>query len=143
MPRKTNLSIKEYTLKNGEKRYYFKISLGQNSNGKRIVTTRRGFKTYAEADQVYNQLARVKADDFVKQNQITINELYKIWFEGHKNVVKESSASLEPGLYKNHIEPYFGNQFINKIVVADLQKWADKTAIENDKKTKKQLEFFS
>ncbi|MCT7846279.1 MAG: N-terminal phage integrase SAM-like domain-containing protein [Lactobacillus iners] len=69
--------------------------------------------------------------------------MYKIWFEGHKNVVKESSASLEPGLYKNHIEPYFGNQFINKIVVADLQKWADKTAIENDKKTKKQLEFFS
>ncbi|EFO70395.1 hypothetical protein HMPREF9211_1034 [Lactobacillus iners LactinV 01V1-a] len=50
---------------------------------------------------------------------------------------------MEPGLYKNHIEPYFGNQFINKIVVADLQKWADKTAIENDKKTKKQLEFFS
>ncbi|MCT7669019.1 MAG: hypothetical protein N4R70_04135 [Lactobacillus iners] len=31
MPRKTNLSIKEYTLKSGQKRYYFKISLGENS----------------------------------------------------------------------------------------------------------------
>lgn len=130
MPRKTNLSIKEYTLKNGQKRYYFKISLGENSNGKRIVTTRRGFKTYADADQVYNQLTRVKADDFVKQNQITIDELHKIWFENYKNTVKESSAISESGIYKNHIEPFFGNQFIDKITVVDLQKWADKKANE-------------
>lgn len=130
MPRKTNLSIKEYTLKNGQKRYYFKISLGENSNGKRIVTTRRGFKTYADADQVYNQLTRVKADDFVKQNQITIDELHKIWFENYKNTVKESSAISESGIYKNHIKPFFGNQFIDKITVVDLQKWADKKATE-------------
>lgn len=130
MPRKTNLSIKEYTLKSGQKRYYFKISLGENSNGKRIVTTRRGFKTYADADQVYNQLTRVKADDFVKQNQITIDELHKIWFENYKNAVKESSARMEKNVYTNHIKPCFGNQFIDKITVVALQKWADKKATE-------------
>lgn len=130
MPRKTNLSIKEYTLKSGQKRYYFKISLGENSNGKRIVTTRRGFKTYADADQVYNQLTRVKADDFVKQNQITIDELHKIWFENYKNTVKESSAKIEKNVYKNHIKSCFGNQFIDKITVVELQKWADKKATE-------------
>lgn len=130
MPRKTNLSIKEYTLKNGQKRYYFKISLGENSNGKRIVTTRRGFKTYADADQVYNQLTRVKADDFVKQNQITIDELHEIWAENYKNTVKESSAISESCIYLNHIKPFFGNQFIDKITVVALQKWADKKATE-------------
>lgn len=33
MPKRKNKAIKEYTLKNGEKRYMFYIYLGQDSNG--------------------------------------------------------------------------------------------------------------
>lgn len=55
MPKRKNTSIKEYKLKSGAKRYYFRISLGNNSNGKRIVTTRRGFKSYAEAEDAFNK----------------------------------------------------------------------------------------
>ncbi len=32
MPKRKNKAIKEYTLKNGEKRYMFKIFLGRNIN---------------------------------------------------------------------------------------------------------------
>ena len=130
MPKRSNPSIKDYTLKSGGKRYMFKISLGTNSNGKRIVTTRRGFKSYAEANIAYNELAQTKPDSFVKQKQITVKELYDLWFENYKTTVKESTASQTDFQYKKHIDPYFGNQFIDQITIADVQKWTDDLAKE-------------
>ena len=42
--------IQEYKLKDGSKRYLVKVYLGLDSlTGKRITTTRRGYKTKKEA----------------------------------------------------------------------------------------------
>ncbi|WP_323678203.1 tyrosine-type recombinase/integrase [Lactobacillus johnsonii] len=128
MPKRKNTSIKDYKLKSGKKRYEFVISLGQNSNGDRIQVHRRGFKTYAEAEAVFNKLSQTKPDNFVKQKQIKVSELRDLWFENYKTQVKESTANKNKQVFDNHVIPDFGNQYIDKITVAELQKWADRKA---------------
>lgn len=128
MPKRTNKKIKEYKLKNGDKRFYFQIYLGKNSNGKKIITTRRGFKSYSEAQTAYNLMTQTKADDFVKQKQITLDELYKLWFENYKHTVKDSTAYIVNSLYHAEISKYFGQGYVDQIQVKDLQVWADNLA---------------
>ncbi|MDY6043621.1 MAG: site-specific integrase [Lactobacillus johnsonii] len=128
MPKRKNSSIKDYKLKSGKKRYEFVISLGQNSNGDRVQVHRRGFKTYAEAETVFNKLSQTKPDNFVKQKQIKVSKLRDLWFENYKTQVKESTANKNKQVFDNHVIPDFGNQYVDKITVAELQKWADKKA---------------
>lgn len=130
MPKRKNSSIKEYALKSGKKRYEFVVSLGQNSNGKRVQVHRRGFKSYAEAEAMFNKLSQTKPDNFVKQKQIKISELWKLWFNNYKDTVKGSTANKTEINYNTHVDPYFGNNYIDRIQVKDLQKWADKLATE-------------
>jgi len=130
MPKRKNTSIKEYTLKSGKKRYEFVISLGQNSNGKRIQAHRRGFKSYAEAETEFNKLSQTKPDEYVKQKQIKADELWNFWFKHYKDTVKESTANKALTNYRIHVKPYFGNNYIDRILVKDLQKWADRLATE-------------
>ena len=128
MPKRKNTSIKDYKLKSGKKRYEFVISLGQNSNGDRVQVHRRGFKTYAEAEAAFNKLSQTKPDNFVKQKQIKVSELRDLWFENYKTEVKESTANKNKQVFDNHVIPDFGNQYVDKITVAELQKWADRKA---------------
>lgn len=130
MPKRKNTSIKEYQLKDGSKRFMFKISLGFDSNNKRIVTTRRGFKSYAEAEDAFTKMAQTRPDEFVRQKQIKVSELYDLWFNTYKDTVKPSTAHKNKQVFKNHVIPYFGNQYIDKISVSELQKWADSKAKE-------------
>lgn len=128
MPKRKNSSIKEYTLKSGAKRFEFVVSLGFNSNGKRVQVHRRGFKSYSEAEDAFNKLTQTKADDFVKQKQIKIDELWKIWFKHYLGTVKASTANKTQTNYRCHIKPYFGNNYIDNVTVKDLQLWADRLA---------------
>ncbi|EEU21658.1 tyrosine-type recombinase/integrase [Lactobacillus mulieris] len=128
MPKRKNKAIKEYTLKNGEKRYMFKIFLGRNINRIKKETTRRGFKSFAEAEEAYNHLNIENVNDFVKQKQITINQMYEIWFARYRTTVKESTANKTAINYRVHIKPFFGNAYMDKISVRDVQLWADKLA---------------
>ena len=128
MPKRKNTSIKDYKLKSGKKRYMFQIYLGTNSNGKPIITRRRGFKSYAEAEAVFNKMSQIKPDSFVKQKQIKVSELRDLWFENYKTQVKESTANKNKQVFDNHVIPDFGNQYIDKITVAELQRWADNKA---------------
>src|SRR5699024_12459652 len=55
-------------------------------------------------------------------------ELRDLWFENYKTQVKESTANKNKQVFDNHVIPDFGNQYIDKITVAELQKWADRKA---------------
>lgn len=128
MPKRKNTSIKPYKLKNGETRYQFVISLGKNSNGKRVQSHRRGFKSYAEAEDAFNKLSQTKPDNYVKQKQIKVKDVYDLWFENYKTTVKESTANKNKQVFKNHVNSYFGNSYLDQVTVVDLQKWADNLA---------------
>ncbi|WEV36263.1 site-specific integrase [Lactobacillus sp. ESL0677] len=129
MPKRLNKEIKEYSLKSGKKRWKFQTYLGQDANGKRISVTRQGFKNYTEAISAYNKLKLQGSENHYKRpNQIKTDEMYQIWFEDYKGQVKESSANKNYEVYKNHVQPIFGNIYMDKIQVKDVQHFANEKA---------------
>ncbi|WP_312128497.1 tyrosine-type recombinase/integrase [Lysinibacillus capsici] len=127
-----NPQIKEYTLKDGEKRFMFKFYLGTDSlTGKPLTTTRRGFKSRKEAQDAMNQLQlEVYSGTYKKQQYETYQDIYNMWVEQYENGVEESTFVKTIGIFKNHILPAMGTYKVDKIDIATCQKhvnhWAKK-----------------
>ncbi|AHN23131.1 site-specific integrase [Lysinibacillus varians] len=127
-----NPQIKEYTLKDGEKRFMFKFYLGTDSlTGKPLTTTRRGFKSRKEAQDAMNQLQlEVYSGTYKKQQYETYQDIYNMWVEQYENSVEESTFVKTIGIFKNHILPAMGTYKVDRIDIATCQKhvnqWAKK-----------------
>lgn len=119
MPRRKNTAIKSYKLKSGKKRYMFKVYLGMKG-GKKVETTRRGFESYEEADAVYKKMAAQDAQDFIREKQITFDELYHKWLPFYSRNVKESTLWKTETMYKTHLKEPFGNLYIDQITTAEI-----------------------
>lgn len=128
MPKRTIKEIKEYKLKSGAKRFGFKTYLGKDEFGKSIKVTRKGFRTYAEAAEVYNTLRSNGTQGYVRPKQIKVDDLWKLWFETFKTQVKESNANRVSTSYRVHVKPTFGETYMDKITVTALQKWTESLA---------------
>jgi hypothetical protein len=124
--------IKEYKLKDGSKRYMFKIYLGTDPlTGKPSSTTRRGFKTRKEAQEALKQLQlEVYSGTYKKRQPETYRDIYELWIEHYQNTVEESTFMKTKNIFKNHILPEMGDYKIDKIDIATCQKhvnqWAKK-----------------
>lgn len=118
--------IKKYTKKDGSKAYMFNLYLGTDPvTGKQRRTTRRGFRTIAEAKTALSRLELEVIENGLptsKRKIMTFEEVYKMWFEQHKATVKESSAYIHNTIIKVQILPYFGTLRVDKIDTAYCQK---------------------
>lgn len=127
MAKKKVLPIKEYKLKNGEKRYEFPAYLGVDPlTGKQKRTMKRGFKTKKEAELA---LARIKLDvangTYHRERAETYQEIYNLWVKHYEKTVEESTFVKTTGIFKNHILPAMGDYKIEKIDVDVCQKHID------------------
>lgn len=129
MPKRDN-HIKEYKSKSGERRFKFHLYLGLDDNGKRVNITRQGFTNYNDAKTTYDQLKANGTQGYSKPKQIKTSEMYAIWFNNYKGQVKESTANKNYQWFKNHINPIFGDQYMDKIQPKTVQKFADQKAKE-------------
>ncbi|WP_051891683.1 tyrosine-type recombinase/integrase [Lysinibacillus sphaericus] len=119
---KTN-PIKEYTLKNGEKRYMFKI-YGRIDplTGKPRHITRRGFKSKREAKATLNKIkAEVSNGTYKKKIAETYKDIYDLWVIPYESSVQDSTFLKTIGIFKNHILPVMGTYRIEKIDIAACQ----------------------
>lgn len=118
--------IKKYTKKDGSKAYMFNLYLGTDPvTGKQRRTTRRGFRTMAEAKTALSRLELEVMENGLptsKRKIMTFEEIYKLWFEQHKATVKESSAYIHNTIIKVQVLPYFGTLRVDKIDTAYCQK---------------------
>lgn len=130
MPKRLNKEITKYTLKSGAPRYKFKTYLGMDDNGKRVMITRQGFKSYSEAISVYEKLRAQGTQGYTKPKQISVNNLWELWFETYKKQSKESTAHKMEQMYQHHIKPDFGNLYIDKIKPPKIQKWINNLSTE-------------
>ena len=116
--------------------WQFRAYLGTDeATGKRIATTRRGFKTEREAKKAYKQLLIEYEKNGGLNSKPTVNiktfeELYNLWLESYQTTVKESTLINTKIIFNFHILPKFGNMKLNKISIAQAQKavnyWAKK-----------------
>lgn len=119
-----NNAIKEYTYKDGEKRFMFKCYLGTDPlTGKPLSTTRRGFKSRKEAQEALNQLQfEVYSGTFKKRQYESYRDIYDLWVEHYENTVEESTFVKTMSIFKNHILPAMGDYKVDKIDIATCQK---------------------
>ncbi len=83
--------IKKYQKKNGDTAYMFKAYLGIDPlTGKKMSTTRRGFKSSQEAKIA---LARLKVDvkdnKYTPEKNYTFTQIKDLWIRQYKHTVKE------------------------------------------------------
>ena len=118
--------IKKYTKKDGTKAYMFNLYLGTDPvTGKQRRTTRRGFRTIAEAKTALSRLELDVMENGLptsKRKIMTFEEVYKMWFEQYKTTVKESTLYTQNSIINIQILPYFGSLRVDKIDTAYCQK---------------------
>lgn len=125
-----NKNIKPYTKKNGTRAYKFKVYLGSDPiTGKRIETTRRGFKTVREAQRALDRL-RVDYDKNGWHNSPsldikTVDELFNAWFDYKKNKVKPTTLANYSHFYNNGIKDHLGTMKLSKLTPYIMQKFLD------------------
>lgn len=121
-------TFKQYIKKNGEKAWMFKTYLGTDiQTGKRIQTTRRGFKSKKEAkivlDRVQNEFNNAVEKDKTKK---TFEEIYKLWLEMYSDTVKRSTLHQTERLFELHILPAFGDKYIDTVTPMNIQEQINK-----------------
>lgn len=132
MSKSKRKTIKEYTLRNGEKRYMFKVYLGVDPlTGDPKYTTRRSFKKEKEAELALAQIKlAVSNGTFRKQHAETYQEVYELWIAQYEKTVEESTFVKTTGLFRNYILPAMGDYKISMMNYVICQKhvneWADK-----------------
>lgn len=126
-------SISKYQ-KDGKTFYKFQVYLGINEQtGKKRYTTRRGFDTLREARLVLSKL-ELQADSGQLDQQpinLTFEDVYKQWWAGYINTVRESTMYKQKKVFQNHIIPAFGKYRIRTITTSQIQtalnKWFKQT----------------
>ena len=126
-------SISKYQ-KDGKTFYKFQVYLGINEQtGKKRYTTRRGFDTLREARLVLSKL-ELQADSGQLDQQpinLTFEDVYKQWWAGYINTVRESTMYKQKKVFQNHIIPVFGKYRIRTITTSQIQtalnKWFKQT----------------
>lgn len=116
--------IKQYEKKDGTKAWLFKAYLGiDETTGKKLWTTRRGFATKKECQLAQNRLmVDVEENGFRKKTGENFEEMYKLWFEQYKRTVKESTWCKTAELFRLHILPKFRKFKLDKIKVPMCQQ---------------------
>lgn len=124
--------IQEYRLKDGSKRFKFRVYLGlDNLTGKQIEVIRKGFKTRKEASLME---ARVKLEyennSYIgKTQKFKFKQVYELFLIEHKNIVKPGTYATTKRYANLHILPKIGNKPIDSFTVMDCQKlvnqWAE------------------
>ncbi|MBV7391093.1 site-specific integrase [Enterococcus sp. ALS3] len=122
--------FKQYVKKNGEKAWMFQSYLGiDESTGKKIKTTRRGFQTKKDAQLELNKLKiAFESNDTATRKELTYREIYDLWLPNYERTVKESTFAKTENYFDRIILPSFGNYKINKINAAVAQKFANEMA---------------
>lgn len=142
--KKIDKRIKSYELNTGETRYMFKLYCGVDpTTGKKRKTTRRGFKTVAQASielqRLELQVSQGEFQPMVKSKKF--EEVYELWLPSYKQSVRESTWSSTIGIFKTHILPIFGEYYIDKIDVIMCQKHVNEWYDIRPKTFKKYLNY--
>ncbi|MFT8752772.1 MAG: site-specific integrase [Oenococcus oeni] len=119
------MKIKNRTLKNGVKSYYFRITL----NGK--PTTKRGFSSYKEAVNAYRAYKVAEANgelESQKTKRIRFNELAKEWLAMKEKDVRPSTYKKIEERYNLHVCPYFKGMYLDELTPIKAQKFVNQLA---------------
>ncbi|MMZ48245.1 Tyrosine recombinase XerC [compost metagenome] len=125
-------SFQKYTTKKDGTMWLYKYYTDEINpvTGKKKPSTKRGFKTKAEAKLDAAQTEKEIADGtFIKQDKtITFEEVYEQWYETNSPTFKPPTRKAVRSKFKSQILPHFGNVKINDITRSYCQEVINKIA---------------
>lgn len=127
--------FKQYTLKDGTKKWFFKVYLGIDpTTNKQITTTRRGFNSKKEAVLAKSRLKIDFQEHGLKKiDTTTFGEVYRLWYATYKKTVKESTSIATERYIELHVLPMLGQYKIAhitpKIAQQAVNVWAEKLQV--------------
>lgn len=115
--------IKKYQKKNGDTAYMFKTYLGIDPlTGKKMSTTRRGFKSPQEAKIALARLmVDVKDNKYTPEKNYTFTQIKDLWIRQYKDTVKESTYQRVKFLFDKNISKKFGDKRISNYTIPYCQ----------------------
>jgi integrase len=87
--------------------------------GKRVRTTKRGFKTKREAQDYYSNFIVMKQGEM----DMLFKDFVAIYLDDMKSRIKENTLISKRYIINLKILPYFGEKRINEISVSDVRQW--------------------
>ncbi|MGM0112787.1 tyrosine-type recombinase/integrase [Enterococcus sp. DIV0187] len=132
-----NEKIKEYSTKQGKKRYISRNTyIGTYKDGSQKITDIRG-KSKAEIRTKYFRFVHEfdpEEKSQVKLQIVTFRELYDLWLPQYKKGVKESTYRGTKKRVEKYVLPDLATQKISELTVLSLQKYYDKFMEKNGTK---------
>lgn len=133
------MKILEYKKKDGKTYFRFTVYLGTDLNGKKVITSRQGFKTKKDAAIAYTKLV----DNYkrIASNNFLFSEIYKMWLKDYENTVKGSTFQKTSRAFDTHILPTLSNKLIRNISISVIQNLIQEISIKTSefKKMKNQI----
>lgn len=116
MPNVAGYTGKYHVKKENKDYYYYVLTMGKDSNGKRIQIKKRGFKSEREAKKALRE-AQHAADtgSYIKLSKAIYGEYLLEWFSSRKGKLASQTIKSNESYIKNHIVPMIGH-----IKLADL-----------------------
>ncbi|MEK5108180.1 site-specific integrase [Cytobacillus sp. FSL K6-0129] len=124
----------------------FKLIIGIDpGTGKKVMTTRRGFKTKKEAQAAYMKLKQEIDSGLLSKQALLFEDIFKEWWDIHSKTIKPSTKYSKLSKFDKHILPRFGKLKIKEITKGYCQKVINEIADEinsvNDIKIQANLVF--
>lgn len=92
-----------------------------NVFGKRVRIKKRGFK---QKNLALNYERRVLLESQeIKKQAVKLDELFNAYIEYKSARLKPRSIFDYKSLYKKHIQPYFGDMYVDKIKIPHIEVW--------------------
>ena len=87
--------------------------------GKRVRTTKRGFKTKKEAQEYYTNYMVMKSGEL----NMLFGDFVEIYINDMKSRIRENTMTTKEYIINLKILPYFKDKKINEITVSDVRQW--------------------
>lgn len=87
--------------------------------GRRVRTTKRGFRTKREAQEYYSKFITMRQGDM----DMLFKDFVDVYLKDQNPRLKENTLVTKKYIISLKILPYFGDKQINDITVSDVRQW--------------------
>ena len=119
--------------KEKNKNPWFIVTRYHDWTGKLRTTTKRGFKTKAEAKRYEAEFAQKKENSL----SMTFGSFAEIYLDSMKNRIRENTYRSKAYILEDKILPYFKDKKLCDITPTDVIQWQDAIMNEKDAKGEK------
>ena len=115
--------MKGHVRKRGNK-WCFVLDIGQDpGTGKRRQKWFSGYRTKREAERAMaEKLSEIARGDFVEPQELTVEELIKIWLDNHGHSLSVRTFDTYRYLAETHVFKYIGHLSVNELAPIHLQQ---------------------